>query len=403
MALTCGYATHYRLTRADRSGHRGSFYSPRFPTKVDRMKGRKRSFGEINKLPSGRFRARYTGPDGQRHSAPRTFETKGDADAWLTLRRAEVLREEWAPSEKVRATFGDYAETWLADRQLKPTTRSHYRSLLDNQILPTFRGAPLKAITPAMVRRWHASLPADRPTLRAHAYGLLRAIMQTALHDGEVGANPVHIRGAGNAKRVHKIRPLALSELELLVSAMPERYRAMTLLAAWCALRFGELTELRRRDVDLPKGVIRVRRAVTRVNGSYVIGAPKSEAGVRDVAVPPHLLPVIQDHLGKIPGPGPDALLFPAAGDPDKHLAPASLYKVFYKARETAGRPDLRWHDLRHTGAVLAAQTGATLAELMGRLGHSTPQAALRYQHVAGGRDAEIARALSSMALGPRA
>jgi len=54
-------------------------------------------------------------------------------------------------------------------------------------------------------------------------------------------------------------------------------------------------------------------------------------------------------------------------------------------------------HDLRHTGAVLAASTGATLAELMARLGHSTPAAALRYQHAAAGRDAEIARALSAL------
>ena len=78
-------------------------------------------------------------------------------------------------------------------------------------------------------------------------------------------------------------------------------------------------------------------------------------------------------------------------------MAPASLYRVCYPAREAAGRPDLRWHDLRHTGAVLAAQTGATLAELMGRLGHTTPGAALRYQHAAQGRDAEIARRLSAL------
>ena len=64
-----------------------------------------------------------------------------------------------------------------------------------------------------------------------------------------------------------------------------------------------------------------------------------------------------------------------------------------------AGRPDLRFHDLRHSGAVLAA-TGATLAELMGRLGHSTPQAAMRYQHAPQGRDKKIAAALSKIALG---
>lgn len=359
----------------------------------------KRSFGEVDQRASGRYRARYTGPDGQRHSAPHTFETKTDADAWLSLRRAEVLKEEWTPASAAKTTFGEYAEPWLADRQLKGTTRQHYRKLLDNQILPAFADVPLKAITPPNVRKWHASLPAGRPTLRSHAYGLLRTIMQTALHDGEISANPVHIRGAGNAKRVTKIEPASLKELEALVAALSdERYKIMTLLAAWCGMRFGELTELRRKDVDLKAGVVKVRRAVSRVGGEFVVGTPKSEAGIRDVAIPPHLLPALRSYLsGNITG-GKEGLLFPAAGDPTKHMAPASLYKVFYRARGAAGRPDLRFHDLRHTGAVLAAQTGATLAELMGRIGHSSPQAALRYQHVARGRDVEIAAALSRLA-----
>jgi integrase len=79
-------------------------------------------------------------------------------------------------------------------------------------------------------------------------------------------------------------------------------------------------------------------------------------------------------------------------------MAPSTLYKVFYPAREAAGRPDLRFHDLRHTGAVLAAQTGATLADMMARLGHSTPGAAMRYQHAAEGADARIAAGLSRLA-----
>jgi integrase len=74
------------------------------------------------------------------------------------------------------------------------------------------------------------------------------------------------------------------------------------------------------------------------------------------------------------------------------------MNRWFYKARDKAKRPDLRFHDLRHSGAVLAASTGATLAELMGRLGHSTPQAAMRYQHAAQGRDREIAALLSKLA-----
>ncbi len=176
---------------------------------------------------------------------------------------------------------------------------------------------------------------------------------------------------------------------------MPERYRVMTLMAAWTGLRFGELTEVRRTDLDLTHGVIRVRRGVVRVDGHYEVGTPKSAAGHRDVAIPPHLIPAIREHLAANVN-GRTGLLFPAA-DGIAHMAPSTLYKVFYPAREAAGRPDLRWHDLRHTGAVLAASTGATLAELMGRLGHSTPGAALRYQHAAQGRDAEIARKLSDL------
>jgi integrase len=113
------------------------------------------------------------------------------------------------------------------------------------------------------------------------------------------------------------------------------------------------------------------------------------------VSIPPHLLPALRDHLVEHVEPGADSLLFPA--EHGGHLAPSTLQRWFYRAREAAGRPDLRFHDLRHTGAVLAASTGATIAELMARLGHSTPAAALRYQHAAQGADKRIAAALSEL------
>ncbi|MGY1702765.1 tyrosine-type recombinase/integrase [Geodermatophilus sp. SYSU D00766] len=95
---------------------------------------------------------------------------------------------------------------------------------------------------------------------------------------------------------------------------------------------------------------------------------------------------------------GRDRLLFPA--NRGEQLAPSTLYRVFYPARTKAGRTDLRLHDLRHTGVVLAASPGATLAELMARLGHSTPGAALRYQHATQDRDRVIAAALSELVAG---
>jgi integrase len=137
---------------------------------------------------------------------------------------------------------------------------------------------------------------------------------------------------------------------------------------------------------------------VVRVRGGHAVKGPKSEAGKRDVTIPPHLLPAVKDHLREHVPAARDALLFPAGHG--GHMAPATLYRVYYPAREAAGRPDLRFHDLRHTGAVLAAATGATLAELMARLGHSTAGAALRYQHAAADRDKVIAEGLSKLAVG---
>jgi integrase len=369
----------------------------------------KGAFGTVSQLPSGRWRVRYYGPEGKtgrRYKAPRTFTTKTEARRYLATVQADIIRGTWLPpkdptaTSRARAlTLADYAQTWMAHRDLKDRTREHYRKLLDGHILRgPLGGLPIASITADDIKAWHARTAKGTPTLRAHAYGLLRTIMGSAVVDGKIPANPCAIRGAGAAKRAITIRPATLDELTKLVDAMPDRYQSMVLLAAWCALRFGELTELRRHDVDLQDGVIRVRRGVVWVKGRHTVTTTKTVASTRDVAIPPHLLPALRDHMVDHVAPGKDSLLFPAVGDANSHLAPATLYRHFYKARDAASRGDLRFHDLRHTGAVLAASTGATLAELMARLGHSSPAAALRYQHAAAGRDKQIAAALSKLA-----
>jgi integrase len=356
----------------------------------------RRTFGTVRRLPGGTLQARYYGPDGVRYTHHTTFNNAKDAGAWLDGVKARIALDVWRPpSDRDDAhLFGGYAAQWLERRPLQPRTRAHYRQLLGDHILPTFANARLVDIEPESVRKWHAGLKA-KPTAKAHAYGLLKAILATAAGDRLIVSNPAVIRGAGNTKRVKQIRPATLAELAALVEAMPRRYRLMALLASWCGLRFGELAELRRSDFDLDRERVRVRRAVVRVDGETLIDAPKSAAGVRDVSIPPHLMPLVKDHLREHAESGKNGLVFPARHG--GNMAPASLYRVFYPARKKAGREDLRWHDLRHTGAVLAASTGATLAELMARLGHSTAGAAMRYQHASVDRDKVIAEALSAL------
>jgi integrase len=363
----------------------------------------KRYFGSLRTLPSGRVQARYTAPDGRTYTAPVTFDSRQYAEAFLARVHADIQAGRWVSPHTAKAArgsdFRDYATAWLAGRDLADRTREDYAQVLRDHILPAFGALPVTAITPPAVREWHAALKDKTgPTMRAHAYGLLRTIMNTAVADEVIGANPCRVRGGGSVRRAKKIRPASLPELEALVKALPGKYQLMALLACWCGLRFGELAELRRSDIDVKNAVVHVRRGVVRVPGGRKVKGPKSEAGRRDVAIPPHLVPLVKDHLHQYVLPKRDALVFPAASG--GHLAPATLYRVYYPAREKAGRPDLRFHDLRHTGAVLAAATGATLAELMARLGHSTAGAALRYQHAAADRDKVIAEALSQLAGG---
>jgi integrase len=372
-----------------------------------------RGFGYLRKLPSKRWQASYVGPDLARHYAPSTYATrdKSSAEAWLAAERRLIAEGTWTPPARRGAptdvlTFGDYAREWLATRQtgrparpLKPRTRDSYQRLLDAHVLPTFGDVAVGEVTQPMVRAWYAKLDPSTPTLRAHAYSLLKTVLASAVDDDDVplAVNPCRVRGAGTTKRARKVKPATLDELAALADAMPAKYRAMVLLAAWCALRIGELTELRRRDIDVAKGVIHVTRGVVWVDSRPVVDTPKSEAGERDVAIPPHLLPLLKAHLAEHAQWGRDGLLFPSRQG--IQLTTSTVYASWWPARRKAGRADLRFHDLRHTGATLAAATGATLAELMARLGHSTPAAAMIYQHAAKARDVEIAALLSKLAV----
>lgn len=127
-----------------------------------------------------------------------------------------------------------------------------------------------------------------------------------------------------------------------------------------------------------------------------VIKAPKTAAGRRRIALPPHLKPVIDDHLDEHVPPSLEALMF--TGEKGGPLRPNVLQAAWDKARRHVGRHDLHLHDLRHSGNTWTATTGASTAELMARMGHASPVATLRYQHATAERDRAIAAALSALA-----
>jgi integrase len=147
--------------------------------------------------------------------------------------------------------------------------------------------------------------------------------------------------------------------------------------------------------VDLEAGTVTIRRNRIELlaTGEAFDGDPKSDAGRRTVAVPPHVLPVLREHLDR--WAGKDRVFIGRDGSPMRGDA---VRQAFTRARQRVGMDGFTLHDMRHTGQTLAAATGATLKDLMKRLGHSSPAAATRYLHAVEGRDKEIAVALSELA-----
>ncbi len=154
---------------------------------------------------------------------------------------------------------------------------------------------------------------------------------------------------------------------------------------------------LRRLDVDLQSGIVRVRRKRLRLaSGDVIEGEPKSKAGRRAVALPEPVVDEFRVHLARYVNADLDAYVF--TSPLGKPLERSNFrVRVWAPACAAAGLTGLKFHELRHTAGTLAAQTGATTKELMARLGHSSPRAAMIYQHASEKRDRRIADRLSEM------
>lgn len=358
---------------------------------------KRRQFGMVRKLPSNRFQASFVGTSGKRQYAPNTFKTKTDANRWLTLVEADLSRGTWLDDRAASETFGNYARAVLRD---SPRIGVRWRETCERNMrlhLAPLLDVPLRALSPTLVREWHAAALRGNGgrTSISQSYRFLRMVMNVALREGLIARNPCQIPGAGAVRAVE--RPVATpAQVVALVEAITPRYRTAVLIAAWCGLRRGEIAGLRVADVDLTEHTITVRK--NRVEPLHEPKAahdkdPKTEAGRRTIAVPPHVVPVLRLHLDEYAGG--ERLFVSRDGSP---LRGNTLYQAFVRARRKAGLDELTFHDLRHTGQTLAAQTGATMADLMRRLGHSSMAAARRYLHAVDGRDREIAKALSNLA-----
>ena len=360
----------------------------------------RRRFGSIRALPSGRYQARYPAPGGGTRTAPSTFARRTDAARYLSSIETDQSRGTWSDPLRGRVRLDVYCKTWLTDRRVKgrglaPRTLDTYRHSIDAWIAPLIGGLPLTEITPAVVRSWHSHVCSETgPTATRQAYALLRAVLNTAVEDEILSRNPCRVKGAGQATSPE--RPLLdLDDVDLLVNAMPSHLRTLVIVTFWAHLRLGEVVALRRGDVSLDAGTVSVQRQEVETDAGPLETEPKVGSR-RVVHLPSPARDALTLHFRLLPPALPSARLFVRPdGSP---LRAHHVSAAWQTARGRVSLLDAHFHDLRHAGLTLSAQSGATLAEVMRRAGHASPRAALRYQHAAERRDVEIAQRLSAVA-----
>jgi integrase len=372
------------------------------------MAGRKgrRGWGRIRQLTnkSRRYQANYVWPPNTdaRHNALTTFSTRALAEQWLADERRLIERGQWSPPmarvhrEVMQAqTFGAYAERWITERTIKETSKHDYRRQVKAFVADDLGAIPLRALDAAAVRSWFSNLDTT-----AHAkhkvYNLCHSICATAVGDGLLAPNP--FKPATVRKPARQVKPVILDPAEVAAAVKvlePQRFRAPVLIATWCGLRWGELAELRRKDIAEGAATITVARGFEHKGGCH-IDTPKSGKG-RTVAVPPHIRADVKHHLDTFVDKDPEALLL-AGNATCGHLSATTFRRAWHTALTDSGCPHVRLHDMRHFCGTMTARTGATLTENMSRLGHSSATASLIYQEVTAGRDEEVAVALSALA-----
>ncbi|MDA4108155.1 tyrosine-type recombinase/integrase [Mycolicibacterium holsaticum] len=379
------------------------------PTRKPQSTPRRLAFGRARQERSGRWSAAYL-HHGVLHRAVATFPTKQAATSWLDGEQHLIELDRrtpgtWTPPAEratkaaaARLTLRGYAKPWLEQRNISRRTRENYRYHLESNILPTLGDHALTKITPEDVRVWFSGLGTDYPTRNARAYGVLTAVLNTAVDDGLIDRSPARIKGGTAVK--HTKRSVVLlepGELAALAEAMPAELRLTVLLAGWCGLRRGEVFGLTREDIGTGCATVRINKAVVYREHTYTCGPTKTRESNRTVTVPIHLRPVIESHLREHTGKAKSALLFP---DPEtgSFYTEGRFRGPFFAARKAIDKEGLHFHDLRHFGGVMAAVAGATTKEVMDRLGHTTSTAAMRYQHVAAGRTDALAERLSALA-----
>jgi integrase len=405
------------VPRASRHGRRGPLDTKgraheKGParTRSDRdpamTKTTQRPFGTVRELASGRFQARWMGPDGHVHNGPTTFPTRDAAKDWLASERSARAERRWIDRRISGQPFAEVAAGWRLRREAggyRVATWTRDVEYLDRYVLPRWGAVPLEAIDPEAIEGWYLELAAgggeDGGPLSAatvHKVGQIFAnVLDSAVRFRKLLANPargVRLPRDPNPREMQTITP---AQIEDLAEAIGPRWRLLVLTGCFTGLRIGELFALRAGAVDLERRRLHVRELVVEVGGRRYVGPPKTAAGRRVVPFPRTLRAELADAVAAADHPGD--LVFPnTVGD---HQGLATFRSRYWRpATEAADLAGLRIHDMRHTAVSLWIAAGTDPKTIATWAGHRSVATVLdRYGHLFDHDDDDPTRGLDAL------
>lgn len=312
-----------------------------------------------------RWRVRYRKPD-RRQTDKRGFKTKREAQAFANAIEVEIHSGGYIEPTAGKITVNELGEPWLARQgHMKENTLRDVKSAWRNHVQPVWGPVPIASIRRSEVVAWAHGINRARTTT-SRAVGVLSGILDDAVADRRIASNP-----AKNiplpAKGIRDRRYLTHAEVRMLAEASLGR-DALIYSAAYLGLRWGELTGLRVKDVDLTRRRVQVAHTISR-NGRQVVHSTPKNHERRTVPVPAFLTPMLADLTNGRDG---DECVF--TNQDGGILSRPRKSKGWWRHALLASGVglDFRPHDLRHTAASLAVQVGAHVKAVQRMLGHKS-------------------------------
>ena len=370
----------------------------RWERTVDGQRVRTARFGK-----GKRWQARYRDPEGNQRN--KDFERKHDAERFLAAMTSDVLRGAYVDPDAGRVTFRDFANSWLAAQTFTETTREATELRLRLRASAHFGDEQIRSIRPSAVQAWLRQLQRNlAPTYVRVVFANVSAVFNAAVDDGVIASNPCRVASVRLPKRDNRrVEPWPLEQVQAVIDALPERYRATAVVAAGCGLRQGEVFGLRVSDVDFLRRRLQVEQQVRIVHARVELDRPKG-GKTRTVPLPAAVAEALAEHLRKFPAVL-DGLVFTSREHKpinrnhfNRYVWRPALTKVGVDEGTGNGM-----HALRHFYASVLIDAGESVRAVADFLGHADPGFTLRvYAHLLPASEDRARRIVGDLRSGPR-